>query len=107
MIAVSLVHGGPGPHFFSSTLYDSLALGINAVKPTISDIANYKTKEQLLAILNANTEEQLRNAVENADALITMSGAGHVMPTLQAKDKLVGDISRFVVINRTMYDYKS
>lgn len=40
MIAVSLVHGGPSPSFFSKTLFDCLVYGTENVKPTIEDVAD-------------------------------------------------------------------
>ncbi|XP_070547148.1 G2/M phase-specific E3 ubiquitin-protein ligase-like isoform X1 [Ptychodera flava] len=105
MIAVSLLHGGPGPQFFSSTLYDTLTLGVYSVQPIMEDIANIKIKKQLLAILNANTEEQLSTAVDKARTLIYVSGAGYTVPTLQSKDTIVDDIIKFYVISRNISVY--
>lgn len=40
MIAVSLVHGGPSPGFFSKTLFDCLVYGPEKVKPALEDVAD-------------------------------------------------------------------
>ncbi|XP_070577462.1 G2/M phase-specific E3 ubiquitin-protein ligase-like isoform X3 [Ptychodera flava] len=106
MIAVSLVHGGPGPQFFWCALYNTLVFGVESVQPTIEDIANQTTKDKLEAILNATTEEQLSIAVDKADALATMTGAGHTIPTLQSKDEFVGDIIKFLVITSNLGAYQ-
>uniref|UniRef100_A0A1Y1JV40 HECT domain-containing protein n=2 Tax=Photinus pyralis TaxID=7054 RepID=A0A1Y1JV40_PHOPY len=38
IIALSLVHGGPGPHFFSQTLFSLLAYGHENTVPTLDDV---------------------------------------------------------------------
>lgn len=40
MIAVSLVHGGPSPGFFSKTLFKCLVYGPENVKPALEDVAD-------------------------------------------------------------------
>lgn len=40
MIAVSLVHGGPSPGFFSKVLFDCLVYGPENVKPNLDDVAD-------------------------------------------------------------------
>lgn len=40
MIAVSLVHGGPSPGFFSKTLFNCLVRGPENVKPALEDVAD-------------------------------------------------------------------
>lgn len=37
VIALSILHGGPGPVFFSSAVVDYLFSGIAAVRPSIED----------------------------------------------------------------------
>lgn len=38
LIALSLVHGGPGPHFFSETLFSMLTTGVENTSPTLDDV---------------------------------------------------------------------
>lgn len=40
MIAVSLVHGGPSPGFFSKILFNCLVYGPENVKPNLDDVAD-------------------------------------------------------------------
>ncbi|XP_077863811.1 LOW QUALITY PROTEIN: G2/M phase-specific E3 ubiquitin-protein ligase-like [Saccoglossus kowalevskii] len=106
MIAVSLVHGGPGPVFFFRTLYNSLVHGLSKVKPSISDIGDYEIRDQLLSIMETDTEEKLCAELEKASSLITVSGAGHIIPNLKSKDKLIDIIVQFYVLVRTRSAYE-
>ena len=47
IIALSLVHGGPAPHFFSSAVADYIIYGIQRVNATIEDVPHYKMKQSL------------------------------------------------------------
>lgn len=38
IIALSILHGGPGPVFFSSVIVDYLFGGMSAVKPCVDDV---------------------------------------------------------------------
>ena len=38
LIALSLVHGGPAPHFFSPAVADYIIYGVQNVRPTIDDV---------------------------------------------------------------------
>ena len=38
MIALSILHGGPGPVFFAPVIVDYLFGGISAVKPSVDDV---------------------------------------------------------------------
>lgn len=46
-IAVSLVHGGPPPAFFSTTLFDCLVGGPHTAKPLLEDIADTDIYERV------------------------------------------------------------
>lgn len=46
-IAVSLVHGGPAPQFFSPCLFTCLVEGPNAACPTLKDISDTDFLEKL------------------------------------------------------------
>ena len=47
MIALSILHGGPGPVFFSSVVIDYLFGGISAVKPTIEDVPEEELQSKI------------------------------------------------------------
>ena len=45
MIALSIIHGGPGPVFFSPAVVDYLFGGISSVTPRIEDIPDGQDKK--------------------------------------------------------------
>nr|XP_006814196.1 PREDICTED: G2/M phase-specific E3 ubiquitin-protein ligase-like [Saccoglossus kowalevskii] len=88
------------------TLYNSLVHGLSKVKPSISDIGDYEIRDQLLSIMETDTEEKLCAELEKASSLITVSGAGHIIPNLKSKDKLIDIIVQFYVLVRTRSAYE-
>lgn len=56
LVALSLIHGGPGPHFFSRILFCLIGFGTENITPTISDL-----------------EEEIRVAVSKFEQLESLS----------------------------------
>lgn len=52
MIALSVIHGGPGPTFFGEAVVDYLIGGISSVKANVSDIpdAELQSKIKMVAM---------------------------------------------------------
>ena len=51
MIAVSIVHGGPGPRFFSPHFFQYLTGEVKAIGAPIEDIPDDEVKKALLEVL--------------------------------------------------------
>ena len=51
MIAMSLVHGGPGPHFFTPAVADYIMYGMVQVRATPLDVPEDKIQKILLDVL--------------------------------------------------------
>lgn len=51
MIAVSLVHGGPCPGFFSKTLFNCLVYGPENVKPALEDVADVDVAQTIKTVI--------------------------------------------------------
>lgn len=64
LIALSLIHGGPGPHFISKTLFSLIAFGGEKVSPTLNDV------EDEIRTIVAKLE-QLENISEIQDFVIS------------------------------------
>ena len=47
MIALSILHGGPGPVFFSPVVIDYLFGGISAVKPSFEDVLEEELQSKI------------------------------------------------------------
>ena len=52
MIALSILHGGPGPEFFAPVVVDYLFGGISAVNPTIEDVPDKDLQLKIRKVLS-------------------------------------------------------
>ncbi len=50
MIAVSLVHGGPSPSFFSDTVADYIANGMTGLKPSVSSVPDPEMQSKIAKV---------------------------------------------------------
>ena len=50
MIALSIVHGGPGPYFLNCVIVNYLFDGLEGVNPDIDDIADETIRSRLLKV---------------------------------------------------------
>lgn len=51
MLAVSIVHGGPPPCFFSNAVADFLLYGMGKTKPNVEDIPDYTIQQKLTKVI--------------------------------------------------------
>nr|XP_033809342.1 G2/M phase-specific E3 ubiquitin-protein ligase [Geotrypetes seraphini]XP_033809343.1 G2/M phase-specific E3 ubiquitin-protein ligase [Geotrypetes seraphini] len=107
MIAVSLVHGGPSPSFFSRTLFNCLVYGPEQVEPTIEDLADYKLAEVVMRIKTSSTEKNLMAAINDCPAYLFDAGCLRLISTSNEKDMLVRDVLNHHVIRRVILPFKS
>uniref|UniRef100_UPI00398E42A3 G2/M phase-specific E3 ubiquitin-protein ligase isoform X1 n=2 Tax=Pristiophorus japonicus TaxID=55135 RepID=UPI00398E42A3 len=100
MIALSLVHGGPSPNFFSTTLFNCLAYGPEITEPTMEDVTHFEVVQKIKKIKESSTLEELKLSVnENADYL-SVAGCLRSVWSLDDKEMLVKDVLTFHVISR-------
>lgn len=52
MLAISLVHGGPSPGFFSQTLFNCLVCGPENTLPTLDDVSDFNVAQVLIRVRN-------------------------------------------------------
>ncbi|KFV63841.1 G2/M phase-specific E3 ubiquitin-protein ligase, partial [Dryobates pubescens] len=107
MIAVSLVHGGPSPGFFSKTLFNCLVYGIENVKPTLEDVADADVAETIKMIKYANSLSSLTSTVHDCYEFLAAAGCLRPLKALCDKDKLVDDILNYHVIKRIISPLES
>ena len=50
MLATSLVHGGPAPHFFSEAVADYILFGMDKVRVTVSDVPDNDVRSKLIKV---------------------------------------------------------
>ncbi|XP_053138790.1 G2/M phase-specific E3 ubiquitin-protein ligase isoform X2 [Hemicordylus capensis] len=107
MIAVSLVHGGPSPSFFSRTLFNCLVYGTENVKATMEDIADLDVLQIIKQIESAETLSSLESAVSDCSDYLTTVGCLKLVTALCDKDMLVNEILNYHVIRRTLLTFES
>nr|XP_014425628.1 G2/M phase-specific E3 ubiquitin-protein ligase isoform X2 [Pelodiscus sinensis] len=107
MIAVSLVHGGPPPGFFSKTLFNCLAYGPENVKPTEEDVADSDVAQTINMIKSSRTLAHLQSTISDCYEYLTVTGCLRPMTTLSDKDMLVNDILIYHVIKRVLSPFES
>ncbi|XP_039393996.1 G2/M phase-specific E3 ubiquitin-protein ligase isoform X2 [Mauremys reevesii] len=107
MIAVSLVHGGVPPSFFSKTLFNCLVYGPENVKPTVEDVADFDVAQTIKMIKSSRTLASLKSTISDCYEYLTIAGCLRPMTTLCDKDMLVNDILIYHVIKRVHSPFES
>ncbi|XP_058877033.1 G2/M phase-specific E3 ubiquitin-protein ligase-like [Acipenser ruthenus] len=107
IIAVSLVHGGPSPNFFSQTLYDSLAYDPQQVTPSVKDICDRDIAEIILEMENVSTLEGLKDVAAKHCNLLHVAGCYRYLQNVQDRDVLVQDFMKWYVCGRTRNSLES
>ncbi|XP_039923914.1 G2/M phase-specific E3 ubiquitin-protein ligase isoform X4 [Hirundo rustica] len=100
MIAVSLVHGGPPPGFFSKTLFNCLVYGPENVKPTLEDVADVDVAQTIKTIKHANNLSSLQSTLQDCCEFLAAAGCLRPVTALCDKNVLVNDILISHVIKR-------
>ncbi|NXS86821.1 G2E3 ligase, partial [Erpornis zantholeuca] len=100
MIAVSLVHGGPAPGFFSKTLFDCLVYGPENVKPVLEDVADVDVAQTIQMIKYANSLSSLQSTLQDCCEFLAAAGCLRPVTALCDKNMLVNDILIYHVIKR-------
>ncbi|KAI1895669.1 hypothetical protein AGOR_G00108600 [Albula goreensis] len=100
MLALSLVHGGPPLHFFSQALYKSL-LQLSLDSPlTLQDLGNTLLATKVKMIQDAESIEELKEAVQSASEYLHVAGCCRNVDSLSDKHILVDDMLNFHLVTR-------
>ncbi|XP_076850598.1 G2/M phase-specific E3 ubiquitin-protein ligase-like [Brachyhypopomus gauderio] len=99
MIAVSVVHGGPGPHFLSEELVLYLA-GQSSFKGTVDLITDEGIGEALREIESAASVDALRESMLRHSTMLQTAGCLRHVNTLEEKGTIVSDYLRWYIIDR-------
>lgn len=54
MLAISLVHGGPSPGFFSKTLFNCLVYGPENTQPILDDVSDFHMAQIIIRVRNVS-----------------------------------------------------
>ncbi|OXB83908.1 UNVERIFIED_CONTAM: hypothetical protein H355_009392 [Colinus virginianus] len=107
MIAVSLVHGGPSPGFFSKILFDCLVYGPENVKPNLDDVADADVAQTIKKIKYSESLSSLQSTMHDCYDFLAAAGCLRPITALHEKDMLVNDLVLHHVIKRIISPLES
>ncbi|XP_051988737.1 G2/M phase-specific E3 ubiquitin-protein ligase-like [Xyrauchen texanus] len=102
MIAVSIVHGGPGPRFLSDMLYNHLT-GRTDINGTVEDITDETMKAALLEISSAASLDELHMLMDKYASLLQTAGCFDYPQSVEGKENIVKDFIQWYIIYRNQY----
>ncbi|KAF5897305.1 G2/M phase-specific E3 ubiquitin-protein ligase-like, partial [Clarias magur] len=94
MIAVCVVHGGVGPHFFSERLFQQIC-GLPTPPTMVDEVGDHTFREQLikvtgrLKIKEAMTAQEANSAIAEAADSVSIIGVLRHVSNLEEKDSIV------------------
>ncbi|KAM6973271.1 G2/M phase-specific E3 ubiquitin-protein ligase [Aplochiton taeniatus] len=106
LLAVSLVHGGPPLCFFSPALYKCLFNYPRDTPLQLKDMTNTNFTLKITRMAEAQSLEELKEAMENATEYLELAGCNRPISSLDEKDVLVEDIISFHMITRLQLPFQ-
>ncbi|XP_049926259.1 G2/M phase-specific E3 ubiquitin-protein ligase-like [Epinephelus moara] len=85
MIAVSIVHGGPGPRCLPPNFFLYLVGKVKAIEATIEDIPDDEVRKALLEINNTTSLKELQRLTDKHSSMLQTAGCYRFMRTLDDK----------------------
>ncbi|XP_047287509.1 G2/M phase-specific E3 ubiquitin-protein ligase isoform X4 [Homo sapiens] len=107
MLAISLVHGGPSPGFFSKTLFNCLVYGPENTQPILDDVSDFDVAQIIIRINTATTVADLKSIINECYNYLELIGCLRLITTLSDKYMLVKDILGYHVIQRVHTPFES
>ncbi|XP_053553914.1 G2/M phase-specific E3 ubiquitin-protein ligase [Bombina bombina] len=107
MIAVSLVHGGPAPGFFSHTLFSCLANEPQHVQPVLEDVADPNVAQAILTIQSCRTIAKLKSVIINYLDYLLETDNLQLVQSVSDKFLLIKQILAHHVIRRVQAPLES
>ncbi|KAL6455293.1 hypothetical protein MHYP_G00360890 [Metynnis hypsauchen] len=98
MLAVSIVHGGPAPHFLSKNLVNHI-IGNPSLSATVEDVKDEEIGKVLQQILEAESEESLQNVILQNSTMFQTAGCLRGVKTCE-KQAFVEEYLRWYIIDR-------
>ncbi|XP_032045066.1 G2/M phase-specific E3 ubiquitin-protein ligase [Aythya fuligula] len=107
MIAVSLVHGGPSPGFFSKILFNCLVYGPENVKPNLDDVADIDVAQTIKKIKYSSSLSSLQSTIHECYDFLAAAGCLRPITDLCDKNMLVNELLTYHVIKRIISPLES
>nr|XP_020012263.1 G2/M phase-specific E3 ubiquitin-protein ligase isoform X2 [Castor canadensis] len=107
MLAISLVHGGPSPGFFSKTLFNCLVYGPENTQPILDDVSDFDVAQIIIRINTAANMADLNSVINECYNYLELIGCLRLVTTLNDKYMLAKDILFYHVIKRVQAPFES
>ncbi|XP_026966787.1 G2/M phase-specific E3 ubiquitin-protein ligase isoform X5 [Sagmatias obliquidens] len=107
MLAISLVHGGPSPGFFSKTLFNCLVYGPESTQPILDDVSDFDVAQIIIRINTAATVADLNSLLNEYYNYLELIGCLRLITSLSDKYRLAKDILVYHVIKRVQAPFES
>ncbi|KAM7158365.1 G2/M phase-specific E3 ubiquitin-protein ligase isoform 5-T8 [Molossus nigricans] len=107
MLAISLVHGGPSPGFFSKTLFNCLVYGPENTLPVLDDVSDFDVAQILIRVNTATNVADLNSVMNECYNYLELIGCLRLITSLSDKYILAKDILTHHVIKRVQAPFES
>nr|XP_031534762.1 G2/M phase-specific E3 ubiquitin-protein ligase isoform X2 [Vicugna pacos] len=107
MLAISLVHGGPSPGFFSKTLFNCLVYGPENTQPILDDVSDFDVAQIIIRINTATNLADLNSLVNECFNYLELIGCLRLITSISDKYMLAKDILVYHVIKRVQAPFES
>ena len=83
LIAISIVHGGPGPRCFSRSFYHALTNGVLSTSVDVEDVYDFELQGSLSSFVNSTTVEEAQKLIlnSNLETIFDLPGTLEVLKT--------------------------
>ncbi|XP_059734982.1 G2/M phase-specific E3 ubiquitin-protein ligase isoform X8 [Bos javanicus] len=106
MVAISLVHGGPSPGFFSQTLFNCLAYGPENTQPIVDDVSDFDVAQIMIRINTAATVDDLNSLIHDYYKYLEFIGCLRLITSISDKYMLAKDVLVYHVIKRVQAPFE-
>ncbi|XP_042533338.1 G2/M phase-specific E3 ubiquitin-protein ligase isoform X1 [Dipodomys spectabilis] len=107
ILAISLVHGGPSPGFFSKTLFNCLVYGPENTEPVLEDVSDFDVAQIIIRINTAADITDLNSVINECYNYLDVIGCLRHVTTLNDKYMLAKDVLVYQVIKRVQIPFES
>lgn len=101
-IAMSIVHGGPGPRCFGPPLYDALTKGVTQANVCLDDVYDFDLRNSLQALKNTTSVQEAQKLMSdhNLETVLELAGTLQILRKQEDILNLVDKTAHWFVIER-------
>ncbi|KAI4891458.1 hypothetical protein NFI96_024367 [Prochilodus magdalenae] len=103
MIAVSIVHGGPGPRCLSPNLFQYLTGKVKSIEVPIEEIPDEEVRNALLEISRPKSLSELQIWMDKHSSMLQTAGCFHFVKKQDDEEKILHDYIQWYFIYRSHF----